>query len=269
MLNVVKATGEIEPFSQDKVISSINRAGITGAEQNKILDHVKSKLYDNIPTSEIYSHVNEFFEQSQDYFNKSKYSLKQSIMTLGPTGYPFEDFFAKLLEAEGYATSVRQILQGACVSHEIDIVAEKENKKIMIETKFHNLPGTRTDIHVALYTKARFDDIKEKNNFNEVWLATNTKATIDAINYGACVGMKIISWSYPEEGNLRDLVEKHKLFPITALSYVSQAQKQTLMDNHTILCSDINEDKNCLRSEELPEEKKDLIVSEANSLTKS
>ena len=49
-------------------------------------------------------------------------------MKLGPTGYPFEDFIAKLLQADGYETKVRQILKGECITHEIDVIAEKNNK---------------------------------------------------------------------------------------------------------------------------------------------
>src|SRR5207245_2048481 len=137
--------------------------------------------------------------------------------SLGPTGYPFEDYIAKIFQRQGYTTLIRQILPGNCVSHEIDVIAEKNTvipTKIMIEAKFHNQVGMRTNVHVPLYTKSRFEDIKIKHNFSEVWLVTNTKATVDAIAYASCVGMKIMTWSYPEGESLRDLVEKFHMFPI-------------------------------------------------------
>src|SRR3989344_4923620 len=164
MVNVVKASGQKEPFSEIKVRNSIRRAGIPKDLQEEVLTHVKTKIYENIHTSEIYKHITEFLEASPQPFNKTKYTLKQAIMDLGPTGYPFEDYVAEILKSEGYQTHVRQILEGQCVSHEVDIIAQKDDKKILIEAKFHNSPGTRSDVHVSLYTKARFDDLKDSYN---------------------------------------------------------------------------------------------------------
>lgn len=262
MLNVLKATGQIEPFSEDKLRLSIQRAGIITDLRESVLTHVKSKLYDQIPTSEIYKHVIEFLGQSPNPFSKTKYSLKQAVMDLGPTGYPFEDYISEILKMEGYETQIRQILQGKCVSHEIDIVAEKNNVRSMIECKFHNSPGTRSQIHVSLYTKARFDDIKEKYNLTDVWLVTNTKITPDALNYATCSNMKILSWDYPQNGSFRDLIEKYKLHPITALTTLSQNQKQLLLGNHVVLAKDICKNPSSLDILGLPEEKKNSTLSE-------
>lgn len=240
MLNVVKANGQTEPFSEEKLRASIRRAGINSKIENDVVEQIKSDLYENIPTSEIYNQIKQFLGKSPQPFGGAKYSLKQAIMQLGPTGYPFEDFIAEVLKAEGYKTQVRVVLQGQCVSHELDVIAEKDGKKIMVEAKFHNEVGTRTDVHVSLYTKARFDDLKEKHNLSEAWIATNTKMTQDAIDYAKCVNMKILSWSYPPEGSLRDLVEKWNLHPITQLDFLSSLQKQQLLENHVILCKDVN-----------------------------
>ncbi len=45
-----------------------------------------------------------------------KYHLKNAIMELGPTAFPFEKFIAGILEAEGYQTLTDQIVQGNCVT---------------------------------------------------------------------------------------------------------------------------------------------------------
>lgn len=262
MIHVTKATGLKEHFSEEKVKYSIHRAGIPDEMQNRVLEHVKSKLYEGIPTSEIFHHIIEFLGRHHP-IAKAKYSLKQAIMDLGPTGYPFEDYFSFVLQHEGYTTQVRQILQGSCISHEIDIVAEKEGKKIMVEAKFHNGSGTRTDAHDALYTKARFDDIKVKHKFNEAWLVTNTKATIDAINYGSCVGMQVISWSEPSGQSFRDLIEKSKLYPITTLTTLSQNTKQQLLDQHIVSCKALLKQPEVLSQFGLSENEKKEITTEA------
>src|SRR5258708_21249846 len=135
MLSVIKANGQKEPFNEEKVVNSIKRARIPESLQPEVLAHVKSKAYDGITTSEIYHYIVEFLGQSSHPYIKSSYSLKGSIMLLGPTGYPFEDFVAKVLQEKNYKTEVRQILSGKCVSHEIDVIANKDGKSIMIEAK--------------------------------------------------------------------------------------------------------------------------------------
>ncbi|MCL5113826.1 MAG: restriction endonuclease [Patescibacteria group bacterium] len=269
MITVVKASGEMEPFSEEKVRDSIKRAGIAGEIQEQVISHIKSKLYENIPTSEIYKHITEFLSTSPHPYNKSKYSLKQAVMELGPTGYPFEDFVAEILRAEGYETSVRQILQGKCISHEIDILASKNSKKIMVECKFHNGSGTRSDVHVSLYTKSRFDDVKEKYNLSEAWLVTNTKITSDGLSYAQCNNMKAISWSYPEGESLRDLIEKSKLHPITTLQSLSQSQKQQFLDKGIVLSKTICQNKNLVKELEISDDKKKNLEEELNFVCNS
>jgi hypothetical protein len=156
---------------------------------------------------------------------------------------------------------------GKCVSHEIDVIAQKDNAKIMVEAKYHNAPGIHTDVHVSLYTKARFDDLKEKYQFTQPWLFTNTKITPDALAYALCVGMGVTSWSYPQNESLRDLVERHQLYPITLLSSLSEPQKQTLLDNHIVLVGEILHSENSLDLLGLQNDKKQTIIDEAKSIS--
>ncbi len=262
MILVTKANGEKEPFSEAKVQGSIERAGIAKEIREQVLSHIYEKLYDGIPTSKIYHHISEFLGK----FNpraKAKYSLKQAIMKLGPTGYPFEDFVAEILKTQGYQTQTRQILQGACITHEIDVVATKNSEKIMVEAKFHNMPGIKTNVHVALYTKARFDDIATRNNFTKAWIVTNTKVTTDAIAYAECQNITIIAWEYPQKGNLRDLIEQSGLAPITSITEFSPNDIQKLLENGIVLCRDICKKPEILNLLDLPEDKKKHILDQA------
>ncbi|MBF8250007.1 MAG: ATP-cone domain protein [Candidatus Levybacteria bacterium] len=135
MPNVLKAGGQIEAFNENKLRSSIRRAGIPSILVENVIIHIKSKLYENIPTKEIYKHILEFLQKSSYPFSHARYGLKQSIMDLGPTGYPFEDYISEILNLEGYATKVRQVLYGKCIGHEIDVIAEKNKIRSMIECK--------------------------------------------------------------------------------------------------------------------------------------
>jgi Holliday junction resolvase-like predicted endonuclease len=262
MITVLKADRTREPFSEEKVISSIKRAGIPRNIQDETLRHVRSKIYEGISTAEIYEHIIEFLEKSPEPYARSRYSLKEAIKDLGPTGYPFEDFVSKLLEAHGYRTKVRQILQGECITHEIDVVAEREGRLSSIEAKFHNSPGNKTQIHVALYTQARFLDIKDVNHIDEAWIVTNTKTTVDVNTYAACKNIRIVSWSYPEGESLREMIEKARLHPITLVTSLTEAHKRILLNNHIVLCRQIKEDHSLLDMLYLSKGEREKALSE-------
>ena len=100
----------------------------------------------------------------------------------------------------------------------------------MIECKYHNRPGLRSDLRVALYTHAQFLDVEQrrkeirhdgKNVFHQAWLVTNTKCTSTAIRYARCVNLRIIAWRYPSRGGLEHFIEKKKLYPVTVLPSLS------------------------------------------------
>lgn len=261
MISVIKANGIKEPFIEEKLITSIRRAHVPRNVETEALLHIKRKLYDGISTDEIYRHILEFLDTTHPYA-KSRYSLKEAIMLLGPTGYPFEDFVARILQHFGYRTKVRQILRGSCVTHEVDIIAEQNGKTCMIEAKFHNNPGLRSEIHVALYTHARFEDLRIRNSLDCAWIVTNTKTTIDANTYALCRGMKVISWNYPEGESLRDMIEQSTLHPITILTTLNQSQKEKLLENHIVLCKDIRQNASVLDILPISKEERERTLAE-------
>ncbi|MBI4100718.1 restriction endonuclease [Candidatus Microgenomates bacterium] len=235
-INVVKASGEIEPFSEEKVRASLRRAGADNNLTSQLVSHVKGELYNGIPTKVIYSHIFDLLRKEKSRLS-SRYNLKEAIMQLGPTGFPFEKFVAGILGFSGYSCEVGKIVRGKCVAHEIDVAAQKDNERLMIECKYHNQPGAKTDIKTALYVYARFLDVQE--SFNQGWLVTNTKATTDARVYAECVGLKLISWDWPPENSLRFLIEKSGLHPITALNFLDEGEKKDLLAKGVVFQKDL------------------------------
>lgn len=266
MPQVIKADGTTEQFSEEKLLSSIQRANIPSSLQTQVLDHVKKRIYNNIPTYEIYKHIEEFLEKNDEPYIKAKYSLKSAIMELGPTGFPFEVYVSEILKAQGFQTEVGTFLLGKCVNHEVDIIAKSKDKKIFVECKFHNRPGIKSEVHVSLYTKARFDDLAQKHGFSKALLVTNTKMTSDALSYALCENIEVLSWTYPEEASLRELIEKYKLFPITQLSFLSFSQKQELFAKDVVLIKQICTDPSVLNQLSLPENKREQILKEARTV---
>jgi len=246
LINVVKANGKHEAFEPEKLRASLLNSGAKEEAVEKVLTHIISELHDGVTTSDIYRHAFSVLEKLSKPVARS-YSLRRAVMDLGPSGFPFEDFVAKILEAKGFTCETRQTVLGGCVPHEVDVVAYNEKKLIMVEAKFHNELGTKSDLKVALYIKARFDDLKE-NVFNyggkdrpitDSWLVTNTKFSSTAIHYGVCKDLTMIGWNYPEKGNLQDMIEDEGLHPITCLVTLTDADKRFLLEQRIVLCSEI------------------------------
>lgn len=220
MIQVTKASGESEPLSLDKVRTSLTRAGAAAATIDRILLELKPKLYDKIPTREIYSQVFKLLGIYQSG-EAQRYQLKPALFNLGPSGHPFEEFISRLFTAMGYQTKTQVIIAGQCVSHEIDVVAEKTDEKFLIECKFHNRAGIKCEIKTALYVQARFEDIAQKypGVYRQIWLVTNTKLTTQAIEYGRCKNMGLLAWRYPENEGIERLIDKFNLYHLLKLGY--------------------------------------------------
>jgi len=249
LINIRKTSGELEPFSEEKVRSSLTRARIDKGVQDEIIRRLFSRLYEGITTRKIYSLVYGWLKDDKPYL-ASRYNLKRAVMALGPTGYPFEKFIAGVLVHCGFQTTVSTIIKGRCISHEIDVLAQKDNVRYMGECKFHNRQGIKTDVKVALYVDARFLDIKDtpinffgEKTVSQALLATNTKLTSQAIAYCRCKKMQMISWNYPQGFSLRELIEKEGLHPITCLSSLSRKEKQSLLSEGFVFCHDLTEGK--------------------------
>src|SRR3989344_5354368 len=109
----------------------------------------------------------------------------------------------------------------------------------MVERKNLNFHGVYTDLKVALYTYARFLDLK--SNFDFPWIATNTKISDKAMSYSKGVGIKMTSWSYPQKESLRDLITQKKLYPVTILKSVDAHAKWNLSDANIFFAKDLLE----------------------------
>ncbi len=203
-----------------------------------------------------------------------RYRLKKALFDLGPTGYSFEKFMGRLFERQGYKVQVGKIVEGVCVSHEVDVVAEKDNEIVMVECKFHRQQGRKSDVKVALYIKSRFEDIKTalerngelKGKTFRGFIATNTRFTDDAIKFGSCSGLELLAWNYPPHRNLQKWIEESDYHPITALGSANNRVKSVLLDNNIVLCREIIEQEKKLLDLRIPMHDIKKIVKEAQEI---
>ncbi len=242
---ISKVDGTEEVFDEEKIRTSLLNAGTDPDIVDATTSRIKKNLNEIIKSQDIYKLALEHLKKNQPVA-AIKYTLKKAIMDLGPTGYIFEKYFARVLEAHGFKTEVGRIVKGYCVDHEVDVVAEKDDSHYMVECKYHNDPGTKSDVKTSLYIHARFLDILKAcdegfndYSFNEAWLATNTKCTTEAIKYASCVKMRIIAWHYPRNENLEYHIESKKLYPVSILSDLKEYQKNKLFDNDILTIQDL------------------------------
>ncbi len=240
---ITKADGEREPFHPEKLEQSLERAGASSTMRARIVSHVMKELREGMLTEEIYRHAFEILRKEEEVPIAARYSMKRAIFALGPSGFPFEIFFAEVLRAHGWIARADVILMGRCAAHEVDVLAEKDGKRVGIEAKFHNDPGGKTDIKDVLYVHARYHDLQQapdaSSRVDEGWLVTNTRFTRNAIHYAQCSNLTLIGWEYPRNHGLLSWIEEARVHPLTALTTLSESEKRRFLEKKIVLCKHV------------------------------
>ena len=268
---IAKADGQLEPFNPEKLISSLMRAGAEHPLALDISRDIEADLYNGITTQEIYRRA---FSKLRDARRgaAARYSLKRAILEFGPSGFPFEAYISELFRAEGAQTQIDQIIKGACVEHEVDVVVKKDGVITFVEAKFHNAAGFKTDLKTVLYVKARLDDIaaarKNKGAVEPMrgLVVTNTKFTSVAAQYAACAGVEVLSWEEPAGENLHDRIDAAGIYPITALTTINRREKMALLSQKIVLCRALGADTRALATAGGTGQKADHVLEEVGAL---
>ena len=271
-VDITKSSGQKMRFSIQKLRKSLSRTGADEQTISNIVHKVQEELYEGISTHEIYNRAYALLKKEKSCL-ASKYKLKKAIYELGPTGFPFELFISKVLEYSGYTTEVGKIVQGKCVSHEVDVLAYKNNQAVMIECKFHGEQGLNSNVKVPLYIHSRFLDIEKQWNsskrkiaLTQGWVVTNTRFTENAIQYGECAGLYLLSWDYPENDGLKDRIDRLGLYPITVSNLLTKREKEFLLSRKIVLYRELIKDAFFLDHLGISEARKNRILNEINEV---
>jgi len=247
---VIKANNERELFDQNKIKASLIKAKIPLEYVDRILTEIEEELYDNIPTREIYTLILQRLGKIYPS-GEIRFRLKKAIMELGPTGYPFEIFVGHLLNEFGYETQIGVEIAGECVTHEVDVLAKKDNRVYFVECKYHNQQGVHSDVKTTLYVYARGKDLMAKSGNDKTygtWIFTNTRFSADAISYAECKQMRLTGWGYPNKKDcLQAMIEEKNLYPITALYFLTTEQKKLLLQQNVVLIKELLENQSLQR----------------------
>jgi hypothetical protein len=253
-LEVIKQDGKAVPFDEGKLRKSLESAHAPDDVIEDIVAEVKQSVGEEITTESIYRTAYEKLNERRKSY-AAQYSLRESLAKLGPTGYPFESFVARIFEAKGYTAEVGVTLQGGCIEHEVDVVARNEDTLALIEAKFHNEHSIKSSVQTPLYVHSRFNDLASNSHGRfsddgrdvEYWLVTNTKFSDQAKHYGECVGLQMIGWNHPQDKSLETLITEASLQPVTALTTLNNAHKRELTKQNVVLCKNLRTQKDKLR----------------------
>ena len=279
LIYITKSDGTRQLFEEEKLINSLRRVGAAPEVIDDIVERVGGEISDGMSTADIYGRAFDLLKKHSLPI-AIKYSIRRALIELGPDGFPFERFVARIFETWGYETSTDQIVRGGCVEHEIDVVAWKGEELAMVEAKFHNEFTLRSDLKVALYVWARFQDLMTaKFNYGGVqrrltdpWLITNTKFTDRAITYGSCHLLKMVGWNYPDKpgpgtpGNLHQIIEKNGLHPVTCLTSITRDQKKQLIAAGVLVCKDLANNLEAFKAARIPDTDVARILNEAKEI---
>ena len=258
---IAKADGTRQEFELRKLLSSLERAGAEKSVSEEIAALVQKELYDGITTNEIYRRA---FARLRKHRRglAARYSLKRAILDFGPSGFPFESYVAEIFRAEGFEAKVDQMVRGACVEHEVDVVITRGGETTFVEAKFHNAAGFKTDLKTVLYVKARIDDINKGKGL----VVTNTKFTSKAVEYATCQGLLLLGWEYPHGATLQDRIEATGVYPITALTTLNRREKTTLLQERMVLCNALGSRTDSLARAGITGKRADQALDEAATL---
>ena len=100
---ITKASGEKEPFVKNKLRQSLLRSGARSEFTDQITQAIENGLTEGISTRLIYKQAYKLLSESERAV-AGRYLLKDWIMELGPSGFPFERYLSEILSHQGYAT---------------------------------------------------------------------------------------------------------------------------------------------------------------------
>lgn len=252
MVDVIKRDGTRVPFEKKRLKQSLSNAGASKKVIEEIANTIDTQLKEGDTTDFIYKKAFSMLGE-REKTTATRYSLRSSIFSYGPTGFPFEKFIGRLFERKGYSVEFNKEIKGRCVSHEVDVLAKGTKGDIAMEVKFQSRTDLRIDLKTALYVHSRFRDLKSAKRVffpstrnRKCILITNSKFTSRAIQYAECSGMDMIGWGYPKNNGIEKVIEQAGAHPITCLPTLTTKLAKVFFENNIIICADLkntNQDK--------------------------
>jgi predicted RecB family endonuclease len=270
---IQKANGSLVLFNREKLVGSLVRSGAKENQANSIADEIEINLVHGMKTQKIYQKAFKLL-RSGNRPAASNYQLRRAVMDLGPSGYPFEHLVSAIFRHQGYEVKTGVIMQGMCVTHEVDVFAENKHEVRFIECKFHNQPGVKSDVKIAMYVNSRVIDLKKrwlKDHPDEKrtitgGLVTNTKLTEDARIFASCSGIMGIGWDTPHKIALLDKLTEMRLLPITLIPSLTKREREEIVKEGIVLCRELVNAEDQLKNTLIERYRIEKLIAEAKEV---
>ncbi len=243
---IIKASGEIVPYSADKIRDSLHRIGAKPELAELVVEAVSKRVKDGMSTRDLYSIVRQEIDKQHKGMGH-RYNLRTALLKLGPAGFNFEKYVAAILHAYQYDAELPdKDVRGLCVEHEVDVVARKGGKTAFIEAKFRNVTSDVVSLKDTMATWTRYLDLVDGasvgncERFDEAWIVTNGRFSERAHQFGVCKGIHMVSWSGADH-SLSRMVDHAALYPITVVDDITAEELQRFADKDLVLCREISE----------------------------
>jgi len=240
MISVIKFDGRRQDFQKEKIVRTCLRMHANHRQAIEIANKIERKAYDGITTKEILRLIFSYLKEYRPEV-KHQIDLREAISLLRPKP-DFESFVQILLREIGYDVIPNQILRGRCVEHEIDGIAKKNDKTILVEVKHHLNHHAYTGIDVCLVAQARTEDLVDgfhsdsnKIKFDKIMIVCNTKFSDQAKQYADCKDIELIGWRMPFDHGLEQIIEEKRLYPITFLKGLDRETEEKLGNSGIVL----------------------------------
>jgi hypothetical protein len=270
---IIKASGEKEEFDPVRLRNSLINAGAAGITADSVIKDINQWIKPGVTTRKIYSRA---FALLKNYNSRSAlfYRLKEAIFQLGPTGYPFEKFIGCIFERQGYKVETGVVVDGKCISHEMDVIAQKDSVQHLMECKYRLDQGKHISIQVPLYVRSRVDDVAalrsglpEYKDFTfKGWVVTNTRFSHDSMQYSQCSGLNLLAWDYPVGSSLKDLIKKYGVYPVTILTGLTEDEVIYILDQGVVTCKGLYSSIHILDQLDMEDKRKKLVIQEIENI---
>ncbi len=253
-LRIIKSDGNKEDFDWQKFHHSLLKSQIKPTTIDQLRQLMEPHLYNEIPTKEIYVLTKEFLHRLGEKKGFYLYQLREAIANLDSIA--FEKYIAQLLTEWKYTTLWNILVGGRCIEHQVDVVAKKGGKQLMVECKHHHNYHRDSGLGKIMELYARLQDVNqlegpitysteepvERMHFDQAWLITNTKLSYHAIQYADCKNIILTGWRFGHFLSLEHLSQDVNLYPLTLIGLSTQESAELVPFNF-VTTKDILEKK--------------------------
>lgn len=243
---VTKADGTKEQFDKAKLVRTCRRMGATEEIAHHIAKGIEKRIFDGIETKKILQMIFVSMRKHRPVL-KHMIDLRKALSLLRSKP-DFELFIQLLLKEYGYDVLPNPIIKGKCVEHEVDALARKEGKTIIVEVKHHFNYHTPTGLDEARIARAVFEDANDGYEIglndlkiDEVTIISNTKLSEHAQKYVKCRNIKYVGWNHPPESDLQTLIENKKIYPITILKGLKTSIRDKIVSAGIVTIKQLDE----------------------------